>query len=191
MSDSPLPIDVVSLTRRMVRHEELAYREFHDAYCSRLSRYLFVVSCGNTDALPDVLQETFRRVVRHIRPFADEAVFWSWLTVLARTAQVDEVRKRRRYRSFLDRFALHSRDDAVAPLDPATSQPLDRALEQALATLDHEERRLIEAKYFKGRTVRDLAQDADSSEGAIESRLVRVRRKLKEALAAALRHELR
>jgi RNA polymerase sigma-70 factor (ECF subfamily) len=138
-----------------------------------------------------VLQETFRRVVRHIRPFADEAVFWSWLTVLARTAQVDEVRKRRRYRSFLDRFALHSRDDAVAPLDPATSQPLDRALEQALATLDHEERRLIEAKYFKGRTVRDLAQDADSSEGAIESRLVRVRRKLKEALAAALRHELR
>lgn len=191
MSDSPPPIEVAPLTRRMVRHEELAYREFHDLYCGRLARYLFVVTGGNTDALPDVLQETFRRVVRHIRPFTDEAVFWSWLTVLARTAHVDEMRKRMRYRSFLDRFARHSHSETVTFLDPDAAPSLGRILEEALAELDDDDRRLIEAKYFDGCTVRELANGGYGSESAIESRLGRVRRKLKETLAAALRHEPR
>ena len=52
-----------------------------------------------------------------------------------------------------------------------------------------EERELVEAKYFDRRSVRDIAQGLGTSEKAIESRLVRLRRKLKVALLDGLKNE--
>lgn len=48
-----------------------------------MSRYLLVVTSGDEHATREALQVTMDRVVRHMCEFADEGVFWSWLTVLA------------------------------------------------------------------------------------------------------------
>lgn len=107
--------DVEALTRRMVGGDEAAYRVFYDAYFDRLCRYLLVVGGGNEDAMRAALQTTLVRVVRHIKVFRSEAKFWSWLTVLARSAFRDETRRRRRYLAFPDRFAKHARTEADLP----------------------------------------------------------------------------
>ena len=60
------------------------------------------------------LQGALVRVTRHIKVFRDETAFWSWLTVLARSAFADETRKQRRYFSFLDRFTRHASAGTVA-----------------------------------------------------------------------------
>jgi DNA-directed RNA polymerase specialized sigma24 family protein len=85
------------LTRRMVKGDEMAYRTFYDAYFDRLSRYLLVVAAGNEEAMRDALQSTLVRVVRNVKVFTNEAAFWSWLTVLARSALLDDNRRERRY----------------------------------------------------------------------------------------------
>ena len=98
-SDSSRPsesLDVEALTRRLTRGDEAAYRVFYEAYFDRLSRYLLVVTGGDDDAVREALQGTLVRLVRYSRVFSDEAVFWSWLTVLARSALSDDKRKRRR-----------------------------------------------------------------------------------------------
>ena len=59
----------------------MAYRVFHDTYLDRLWRYLLVVTAGKEDAAREALQAALVRVVRHIKVFPDDAVFWSWLTV--------------------------------------------------------------------------------------------------------------
>jgi RNA polymerase sigma-70 factor (ECF subfamily) len=167
----------------------MAYREFFDAYFSRLSRYLLVVTAGNEDATREALQGTFMRVVKHIKVFSDEATFWSWLTVLARSSLSDDTRKRRRYFAFLDRFTDHATIDRASANDVRGEERLRELLEQNLKILQPEERELLEWKYFDGRSVRDIAGQLQTTEKAIESRLVRVREKLKQAVLAQLKHE--
>jgi RNA polymerase sigma-70 factor, ECF subfamily len=173
----------------MAAGDELAYRSFYDAYFNRLSRYLLVVTAGDEDTAREALQSALVRVVRHIKVFPSDAVFWSWLTVLARSALSDQNRKKRRYLAFLDRFTWHNRAQQAAPVDPEADTRLDTLLESSLGALPFDERRLVEAKYRDRRSVRDLAADLNLSEKAVESRLVRIRHKLKTAILDGLKRE--
>jgi RNA polymerase sigma-70 factor (ECF subfamily) len=188
-ANSSETVDVAALTRRMARGDEMAYREFFDAYFSRLWRYLLVVTAGNEDATREALQGTFMRVVKHIKVFSEEATFWSWLTVLARSSLFDDARKRRRYFAFLDRFTDHAAIERASVNDARGEERLRELLEQNLKILQPEERDLLESKYFEGRSVRDIAGQLQTTEKAIESRLVRLREKLKQAIMAQLKHE--
>lgn len=187
--DSQDATDIRALTQRLVAGDEVAYRVFYDAYFDRLSRYLLVVAAGNEDAMREALQETFGRVVRHIRVFTDENVFWSWLTVLARSARTDESRKRRRYLAFLDRFAQHAMVDREASRHDDPEKGLEPILERSMGCLPVEERTLIELKYFRHCSVRDIAEQHQTTEKAIESRLARARQKLRHLLLTELEHE--
>ncbi len=169
--------------------DETAYREFFSLYYDRLFRYLLVVSAGDLEAAEEALEATLLRVVRYIKVFPTEEAFWSWLTVLARTALSDQRRKHRRYLAFLERFTRHQLVAGPGLESAVADARLLAALERSLAGLPEEERRLLESKYFAHRPVRDIAADLQTSEKAIESRLVRIRRKLKDALMEQLRHE--
>lgn len=171
--------ELASLTIRMAQGEEDAWHGFHSRYHDRLLRYLLVVTRNETTAR-EALQQAFIRVVRHIRRFNDEAVFWSLLTVLARSAAADEGRRQRRYFTFLGRFFAQA--PAAAPDEERADATLLSLLESNLAVLDPGERALIEQKYFHGRSMREIA---------VESKLGRVRRKLKAAVLHQLHHENR
>ncbi len=188
-ADSGEPLDIEELTRQLVRGDDHAYRQFYHTYYHRLSRYLLVVTAGNEDAMHEALQRTLMRVVKNIRVFPSEEIFWSWLTVLARSSVTDEHRKRRRYLAFLDRFANNKRIEDSSPNGGGRGERLGELLNHNLASLPPEERTLLERKYFEHRSVHDIAKLEQVSEKTIESRLVRVRRKLKTAVLAALRNE--
>jgi RNA polymerase sigma-70 factor (ECF subfamily) len=182
-------LDVADLTRHMVAGNEAAYRTFYDAYHHRLWRYLLVVAAGDEQSALEALQSALLRVVRHIKVFTSEAAFWSWLTVLARTALSDQNRKYRRYLAFLDRFAWHARLEPMPPEQAAADAKLLALLDRNLAALPTDEKQLVEWKYLDRRSVREIAQDLHTSEKAVESRLGRIRRKLKESLLFGLKNE--
>jgi RNA polymerase sigma-70 factor (ECF subfamily) len=186
-SDKP-PLDVATLTRRMVEGDETAWRTFYDAYFNRLWRYLLVVAAGNEDATREALQATLVRVTRHIKMFQSEDVFWSWLTVLARSAFSDETRKRRRYFSFLERFTRHAAVESNGASDNQMDERLRILLERHVAALPPDERKLVEQKYFARRAIREIAGELQTTEKAVESKLSRIRRKLKDAVLAELNH---
>lgn len=169
----------------------MAYRDFYDVYVDRLSRYLLVVAAGNEDAMRDALQGTLVRVVRHIKVFQSEDVFWSWLTVLARSAFSDETRRRRRYFSFLERFTRQAADANDGTDGSPMDEPLGILLERHVAALPPDERKLVEQKYFTRLAVREIAGELQTTEKAIESKLSRIRRKLKDAVLAELNREPR
>jgi RNA polymerase sigma-70 factor, ECF subfamily len=186
---APAPLDVPTLTRHMVGGDEMAYRVFHDAYIDRLWRYLIVVTAGNEEAAREALQSALVRVVRHIKVFPDDAAFWGWLTVLARSALSDQNRKQRRYLAFLDRFLKHTRVEHTAPQDSEADARLLGSLDRGVAALPAEERELIRRKYFAQQPVREIAAALQTTEKAVESRLSRTRRKLKENILAELNDE--
>jgi len=177
------------MTRAMAAGDETAYRIFYDAYFDRLLRYLLVVTGGNEDAAREALQLALVRVVRHAKAFETEEKFWSWLTVLTRSALADESRKRRRYFAFLERFTRQQEIGPAAMDNGEADDHLRALLECKLTALPEDERQLVEQKYILRQPVREIAGGQQTTEKAVESKLSRVRRKLKDAVLAELKNE--
>jgi DNA-directed RNA polymerase specialized sigma24 family protein len=62
-------------------------------------------------------------------------------------------------------------------------------VQDGLASLPADERALLEQKYLNGKAVRELADERQMTEKAMESLLLRVRRKLKNAVFNRLQNE--
>ena len=178
----PENADVATLTRAMVRGDEAAWVRFHREYSGRIQRYLLVLLKGDDELANEILQVTFTRIARHMREFSEETVLWHWLTRLARTAVVDELRKRGRREESLRELAQESSE---------SNEPDDwsELLAQALAQLEPAERELLECKYLEGRSVREIAGTSADSEKAVESRITRARAKLRARMLQLLRRE--
>ncbi len=176
------PDDLESLTGRMASSDEDAYRLFFDRYFDRLLRYHVVLNQGNEAAAKDSLQATLLRVVRHIKPFAEEEVFWDWLALLSRCAVRDQARKsgrhfdaiKRYFENLLGTYSDDSEDDFERMED----------LDEAIIRLPERDREIIHRKYRLGQSVRQMARELETTEKAIESKLLRARHKLKTILTA-------
>ncbi len=178
------------LTLAMARGSEAAFARFFENYFNRLFRYLLVISRGDETAARDALQDTMTRVAKHVRRFDDEQAFWDWLTVLARSAARDGGRKQTRYRNLLTRFFERAEPAGLSATLPAESEDrLNEALDAALKALSDLERKLIDQKYFQGLSVRELAHLGELTEKAVESRLLRARRTLRETINRQLGDE--
>lgn len=147
--------------------------------------YLLTVTRGNEALARDLVQQTMLKVARHVRVFEDEAAFWRWLTVLARTAAVDEARKSQRYFAFIERWW---RGRTEEPVDDRADR-LEEMLSSGFEQLEPDERTVLEKKYLEESSVREIALTLGLSEKAVESRLTRARVKLKELLLKGLKDE--
>ena len=126
-------------------------------------------------------QETLLRVVRYVRKFESEETFWSWLKAVARSAARDAGRKQRRYLGLLQRFTLHlERSTENSP------DEMEGLLEETLEELDASDREIIQGKYLRGATVRELAEETGRTEKTIESRLLRLRRQIRKTILKKL-----
>ncbi len=184
--------EIQHLTARMVAGDESAYRAFHDRFYSVLFRYLVVVTRGDEQAALDAVQETCLRVVKHIRRFDTEAAFQSWLLVLARSAARDGGRRRQSYLKLLARYAQSlwtSRRDSAQETVPLPG--LETPMAEVLSQLDEPDRSLVEGKYLEGQSVRKLAETFGLTEKAVESRLLRARRTLKQKLLKVIHENAR
>jgi len=173
------------LTARMAAGEEEAFNLFHDSYFDRLFRYLIVLCRGDEDLSRDLLQVTMVKVVRSIRLFSDEAEFWNWLAAIARNSFLDCVRKAKRRLQF---EPILETSNATAGENEEDTL-LATTLEKALGELPNEERTLIESFYFESGSYSSLAVQQNISPKAVESRLGRVRQKLRQAILKYLRYE--
>lgn len=179
------PSPTASLTIALAAGDESAFRIFHANYYDRLWRYHLVLARGDEQDAREALQETFRRVARSAKRFDSEEAFWGWLAVLARSAAVDGGRRRQRYWTLLKNYASAAPERASAADDTI----LHELLEQKLSLLAADDRELLAAKYFQGVTVRELAQQTAQTEKAVEAKLHRLRRQLRDQLLTALRDE--
>jgi len=175
---------IVDLTRGMVQANEDAYREFTRNYASRLHRYLLVFTRGHETTAQELLQQTIIKVARNMRIFYSESELWNWLAVLARNCAIDEERKRARHWSMLLRFWQKREISSEESAETDFSHFVGLELE----SLAEDERLLLKRKYIDGVSVRELAVEFKTSEKGIESKLSRLRKKLKEAVLKRIKH---
>ncbi len=171
--------EIAQLTLAMTKGNEDAYAEFFKLYFHRLLALSLIQTRGDEHAAQDLVQQCFVKLVRYIHPFDSEEHFRNWLACIVRNCAADERRKSARQWNLLARF-WRDRELRDSQFAGAQAVELDERLESTLNSLNQEDRALLEQKYLQGLSVGEIAEASGVSEKAIESRLSRLRAKIRQ-----------
>ncbi len=170
-------------------NERDALRRVFSTTADALYRFILARVGGNRDVAGDLLQQTCIEAVRHRRPPAEGDEIEAWLRGIARNL----IRRQwRLLKKESRRVSLENADLASQLADDMESRPLPpdalmrkesiRQLLLAVTSLPAADQSLVFDFYFDGRQQAEIARDMDVSEKSIESRLYRVRGRLRAAL---------
>ncbi|MEM9478883.1 MAG: sigma-70 family RNA polymerase sigma factor [Verrucomicrobiota bacterium] len=172
--------EIPDLLKAMHHGSEVAWTEFHARFFPFVFRSALSLNAGNETTAADVTQEAFHRAVRHLKTnFPDEDAVRRWLHCLVRTASIDHARGQKRRSELLERFVLwleHERPDPVACALQEDRMDFTDAL---LGNLPENDAGFLRAFYLEGRSHVELAGRYDISVKAVESKLARLRKKLR------------
>ena len=177
--------DTQALTRAVRRGDADAFSRFYDRYSFRLYKFLLVLAHGDEHEAREACQATFIKLAKRCDVFDEERRLWAWLCVLARNVFIDHCRSRQRR----DRFESLDAMPGEPTDQMETDHRLGEILREVLAGLPAEERELLQAAYVDKRPLQELAEEAGLTYKAVESRLGRLRQKLKAQLLKDLRRE--
>ncbi len=181
----PAAPDILTLTRAVKRGDAEAFARFYDLYSFRLYKFLLVLAHGDENEAREACQAAFIKLAKRCEVFDDERRLWAWLCVLAKNTFLDQCRRRQHLNRFVSLDEL-----AVEPASGLNAEnQLRRILRETLAILPPDERELLHAAYVDKRPLSELAEEAGLTYKALESRLGRLRQKLKEQLLKDLHHE--
>lgn len=138
--------------------------------------------------LEDLLQEVAMRLVRHIGSLNDPAAIRPWLRTTAINVAITAGRRQKVRRRFFPRL-VGEREEIEAPSEPAEDRSAAReegrrALELA-QQLPVEYREPLLLRAVRGMSYRQIADVLGVPVTTVETRLVRARRMLREALEQA------
>ncbi|BDS08678.1 hypothetical protein NT6N_37180 [Oceaniferula spumae] len=168
------------MTTGMARCDESAWRAFHAEYFNWLYAQALLRAPNDGDAA-EIVQLTCLRAVRHVKPFECDSEFKNWLRCLMRCVIVDHTRQINRRSLLMEKFTLWQE----LRNDHSAERRLDNheAIQGMLAFLPPEDADLIQLKYVEGWSTKELAERGQTTTKAIESKLGRLRKKLKNELS--------
>lgn len=154
-----------------------------------LYRYILVRVGGDSHLADDLLQQTCHEAARGRRLPDDDNECEAWLRGIARNLLRRHWRQRKRTQGQVPLENAVLAGQLVADMEshplPADGMIRDEAAGQlmlAVTSLPAEEQRLIFAFYFEGRSQADIAQETAQSAKSVETRLYRVRHRLRAIL---------
>lgn len=170
--------DIVILTRGLVGCDEQAWRDLHARYFARLKSQAMSRGVPEGDAA-EVVQRVYLRVLRHAKVIGTEDALSAWLGCLTRCEAIDFTRRSKR------RSWLGERFQQWQEFARGGHEADGGALESAMLSLEEEDRRLVSRHYLDGWSQEELAEEQRTSVKAVESKLARLRRRLRKHMETA------
>ncbi len=163
-----------------------ALAEVVAAFSERLTN---VVSAflRDRDAVDDVVEETFVKAFYRIGSFSGESGLYTWLYRVAVNLAKDHVKRFRRRPAIAledlgpERSAIPARD--VPALESVEGRERREAVRDAIAALPPKFRAAIVLREVEGLRYEQIAEILGVSQGTVESRLFRARRRLSALLS--------
>ncbi|MCR6657602.1 MAG: RNA polymerase sigma factor [Opitutus sp.] len=171
-ADSP---DLGSLVRLAQQGDEAAQRTLVTSYQRRVAGFVYAIT-GRSDAVEDLSQMVFIKMIRALDRLHDVAQFEAWLFRLARNTCIDHLRRQKLRRIFTPFGDEH--ENIPEPPGGVDSEELD-ALRHALQQLPPKDRALL-ALAQEGRSQAEMAAATGTTIMAVKARLHRAREKLRK-----------
>ena len=153
--------------------EREAFRHLVEKYQRQAVSHATAILSSREDAL-DAAQEAFIDAFKALKQFDSSRPFYPWFYVLLRN-RCFKLAARKRVTESIDETVI------VAPNSTAQSERI-LALENALRSLDMEDREIVTLKYFDGLSYNELAERLQIPKGTVMSRLFHARKKLQAKL---------
>lgn len=142
--------------------------------------------CSNWDDACDITQRCFINAFRKIGEFKGDSAFTTWMYRIAFNQSVSFRRESGRQRS----VSLYTKDDEMVrepafeqnPAERLETDDSRRKVQQALAAMEEEDRKIIVLKDLQGYSYDEIAAVLDIPKGTVRSRLHRARLELKAKL---------
>ena len=136
-------------------------------------------ACGDANQAADITQEAFLRAWRRLGELQDERKFAAWLCSIVRNLAAD-ARRQCKGKARTDEFAQASGvPDPVSTLERLEqSEQIDWALQR----LDEPSRTVVVLRYYENLSSADIAELVGATPAAVDMRLSRARRTLRELL---------
>lgn len=175
------------VVRRVVEGDTGAYEALMRRYNQRLYRAARAI-LRDDDEAEDVLQETYVRAYQHLKQFAGEAQFSTWLTRIA----VNECLSRLRRRKRIADLRPQANDEAptmdslkspnAGPDEQLLAAETRSVLESAIDGLPKSYRTVFVLREVEGMSTAETAASLDLSEETVKVRLHRSRLMLRRGL---------
>lgn len=191
MSDSNLTSDTI-LVESLKNGDRAEFAKLVEVYSSQIYKLAFRILENQRDA-EDVLQETFLKAYRSIATFEGRSSLATWLYRIATNEALMIIRKQKPELS-LEIEGQDDREDEIAPpyhltdwrflpekvlQSSETKQQMDRAVQRLPASL----RAVFLLRDVESLSVKETAETLRISEGAVKTRLLRARLRLREDLS--------
>jgi RNA polymerase sigma-70 factor (ECF subfamily) len=181
----------ISLIERVAHGDEEAVAVFYHCYADAVFRFVYRRVQERYEDAEEITQDAFLAAVACAATYDRSCAVLTWLCGIARLRITDFYRRQSRRRRIPPGrlFALDERtaggeglvagagglDDVPARLDAA------RLLDQTLASLSDDEREALMMRYVEELSVRDIAALMRRTEKAVESLLMRAKKKAARA----------
>jgi RNA polymerase sigma-70 factor, ECF subfamily len=157
---------------RCKKGENEAFRYIVERYQRQAVSHATAILGNREDAL-DAAQEAFIDAFRALGRFDKSRPFYPWYYVLLRN---------RCYKMAARRRETQTVDETLIVASNSTAREEAFALEEALLSLDNEDREIVTLKYFDGLSYDELAERLQIPKGTVMSRLFHARKKLQAKL---------
>ncbi len=151
----------------------------------RWVRSVIYAVTGRADAVDDVVQQVWLRVWQRLATLAEPRQLRSWLYTIARHAAIDFCQAEQRQQALAERMEAGGRVPAQGhpgPLAAAVGGELQAALLQAVQALPVIYREPFVLRHLEDWSYAEIGEVLGLAPDAVETRLVRARRLLREML---------
>ena len=189
---APRPPDDVELARLCALRDPSALRQVITANNQRLFRAAWSILKDHSEA-EDAVQSAYLKAFARIGEFEGRSALSTWLTRIAINEALGRLRSSRRRQKNLEDQGVsvldHYRETLMRgsqPIQPDASlarEQLRQLLERAVGALPDTFRSVFVLREIEGLSVEETAEALDVPPATVKTRLLRARRKLREALA--------
>jgi RNA polymerase sigma factor (sigma-70 family) len=156
--------------------DEKAFRELYDLYQPRLTRLALVLGRGDDSLAHEIVQAVFLTAASKLGRVDSEEHLWNWLARVARQ-QISKAWKRSR-----NAPQIVPVEEIPEPAELTQNDATHERLDEALNSMECDERQLVEWFYFDKLSHKEIAGQLGVSPKAVSSRLERARARLRALL---------
>lgn len=152
-------------------------------------RTVVAARCGEPQAVDEILQEISMAVLKQKAPLRDKQKVAPWLYQIAVRQSLMYRRKHGRRRNMEQRYAEQLRSGAVPnhspdPLSWLLAHERRQLIRQGVEQLNPKEAEILMLKYTQDWSYKQIAQHLGTTASAVESRLHRARKNLRQRMVA-------
>lgn len=147
---------------------------------------------NNGPDVEDIAQQVFIRIWRGAKSYEPSARFTTWMFTILRNLVFNEMRRQKRKPTTSsnaieeDGGMILSLENSHSPDEALEQAELQRAVDQAIASLPEKARMAVQLRRFENMPYEEIAKTLNMTVPATKSLLFRARNMLKETLSAFL-----